>query len=147
LGLIDKSAQKAEEKQRKKALKEQTQAQAKIQEELMYRMDQGKMKFERNTIGYSVILKLVLTPIWVSFLIIFISKYGGDVLNIVYFALAPFDDLFDGILDRSFLSGVNGIMINTHKKTFKFRTMIQQVIKMAIIMNIAMVFVQTTMII
>ena len=38
-------------------------------------------------------------------------------------------------------------MINTHKKTFKFRTMIQQVIKMAIIMNIAMVFVQTTMII
>jgi len=54
--------------------KELSEEDIKIQEELMYRIDQGPMKFQRTSLQYSMILKLVLTPIWVSFLIIFISK-------------------------------------------------------------------------
>jgi len=126
--------------------KELSEEDIKIQEELMYRIDQGPMKFQRTSLQYSMILKLVLTPIWVSFLIIFISKWGGDVLSISYFALQPFDELFDGILSRNFLSAVNGVMINTHKKMFKWRTLINNVIKMALFMNLAMVYVQVSMI-
>jgi len=56
-------------------------------------------------------------------------------MNIIYFALAPFDSLMDGVFDRSFISQVNGIMINTHKKMFKYRVMISLIIKVSMAMN------------
>lgn len=104
-----------------------------------------KIKFERSTIKYLMTAKVILIPIWSAILIVFISQFGGDAMNIIYFALAPFDSLMDGVFDRSFMSQVNGIMINTHKKMFKYRVMIAMIIKVSMAMNWNMLMMQTIM--
>lgn len=126
--------------------KNETPEDKEIREELNYRIDKGPMRFDRASASYGTIFKVILTPVWVAFLIIFIAKYGGDVLNIVYFALTPFDELFDGILTRTFLSQVNGIMINTHKKLFKYRSVVNSIFRLALMMNFVMITVQATMV-
>jgi len=90
--------------------------------------------------------KVVLIPVWSAFLIVFIASYGGDAFNIIYFALAPFDALMDGVFDRAFISQINGIMINTHRKMFKYRTMIALIIKVAMFMNYNMLAIQSIMV-
>jgi hypothetical protein len=85
-------------------LKNETPEEKEIREELNYRIDRGAMRFDRASASYGTIFKVILTPVWIAFLILFIAKYGGDVLNIVYFALTPFDELFDGILSNFFLN-------------------------------------------
>lgn len=88
----------------------------------------------------------MLIPIWAAILIVFIKEYGGNALNIVYFALTPFDSLMDGVFDRGFISQINGIMINTHKKMFKYRAAVSNLIKTGMWMNICMILVQTTLV-
>jgi len=90
--------------------------------------------------------KVILIPIWSAVLIVYISTFGGDAMNIIYFALAPFDSLMDGVFDRAFISQINGIMINTHRKMFKYRTMIALIIKVAMFMNYNMLAIQSIMV-
>ena len=104
------------------------------------------VKFNRETMKYLMIAKVILIPIWSAFLIVFIASYGGDAYNIIYFALAPFDSLMDGVFDRSFISQVNGIMINTHKKMFKYQAMISLIIRVAMWMNYNMLLIQSVLI-
>jgi hypothetical protein len=112
-------------------------------------MTQGEcvQKWGRATEKWSIVVNVVLIPIWASFLIIFMSSFSGDVLNIIYFALAPFDEMFSGVLNPQFLLNINGIMLSTHKKSLKYRTVINSIFKTAFIMNIVMMVIQFVMIV
>lgn len=67
-------------------------------------------------------------------------------MNIAYFALTPIDSLLDGVFNRSFISQINGIMINTHQKIFKYRSLVAAIIKIALMMNTVMIIIQSIMI-
>ena len=81
-------------------------------------------KMERGYLKYKFLINILAIPLWSSFLLIFLSFYGGDIVNIIYFGLTPIDTLMDGVISREFLSATNGIMINTHRKIFKYRSAI-----------------------
>jgi len=118
-----------------------------IQDEaILARTDEASMKFKRMTAMYSMIANVLLIPIWSAFLIVFIKWYGGDLMNIAYFALTPIDSLLDGVFNRSFISQINGVMINTHRKIFKYRSMVAALIKIALMMNLIMIIIQSVMI-
>ena len=89
------------------------------------------LKMERGYLKYKIMLNILFIPLWSSFLLIFLSFWGGDIVNIIYFGLTPIDTLMDGCLSRQFLSSVNGIMVNTHRKMFKYRSKIGVIITLA----------------
>jgi hypothetical protein len=89
------------------------------------------LKMERGYLKYKIMFNIMFIPLWSSFLLIFLSYSGGDIVNIIYFCLTPIDTLMDGCLSRQFLSSVNGIMVNTHRKMFKYRSKIGIIITLA----------------
>jgi hypothetical protein len=103
------------------------------------------LKMERGYLKYKIMLNILFIPLWSSFLLIFLSFWGGDIVNIIYFGLTPIDTLMDGCLSRQFLSSVNGIMINTHRKMFKYRSKVSIVISLALAMNVMMCVLQFLM--
>jgi hypothetical protein len=103
------------------------------------------LKMERGYLKYKIMLNILFIPLWSSFLLIFLSFLGGDIVNIIYFGLTPIDTLMDGCLSRQFLSSVNGIMINTHRKIFKYRSKVNMVISLALSMNVMMCVLQFLM--
>jgi hypothetical protein len=103
------------------------------------------LKMERGYMKYKIMLNILFIPLWSSFLLIFLSFWGGDIVNIIYFGLTPIDTLMDGCLSRQFLSSVNGIMVNTHRKMFKYRSKIGMIITLALSMNVMMCVLQFLM--
>jgi hypothetical protein len=104
------------------------------------------LKMERGYLKYKIMLNILFIPLWSSFLLIFLSFWGGDIVNIIYFGLTPIDTLMDGCLSRQFLSSVNGIMINTHRKMFKYRSKVSIIISLALAMNVMMCVLQFLMV-
>lgn len=75
------------------------------------------------------------------------STYKGDILDVIYFALTPFDTMFSGVLCDGFILNVNGIFVSTHKKLFKYRSLVNSAFRIGLIMNFIMMFVQISMIV
>jgi len=103
-------------------------------------------KFNRESDKWNAIISVVLVPIWACFLIIFMGSFGGDVLNIIYFALQPFDKVFGMLISDGFLFNINGIMLHTHNKGFKYRSFIKNSFIIGLFMNTAMMVAQVCMI-
>ena len=113
---------------------------------LAAKMDEWEMKVSRDYQKSRLMVYVLLVPIWSSFLLVILTMLGGNIVNIIYFGLTPIDSLVDGIFSRQFLSLINGIFVSTHRKQFKYRSVITILIKIALMMNIFMVTVQIGMI-
>lgn len=110
------------------------------------KLDEWEMKVGRDYMKSRLMVYVLLVPIWSSFLLVILTMLGGNIVNIIYFGLTPIDTLVDGIFSRQFLSLINGIFVSTHRKQFKYRSVITILIKIALQMNIFMVIVQLGMI-
>lgn len=108
--------------------------------------EQCQAKWRRLSSKWSILTKAFFIPIWTASILVIISIQPTDVKNIIYFALQPFDELFADVATTDFVFILNGIMINTHKKAFKYRSLVNMIFKLTTLMTLSSMFVQLCLI-
>ena len=108
--------------------------------------EECNVKWARQSVKWTMITKAFFIPIWTAIILVVLSWKETDIKNIIYFALQPFDDLFADIATTDFVFLINGIMINTHYKTFKYRSLVNMIFKLTFMMTISSMLIQLMLI-